>query len=98
MVEDLRTSPSKCRLHPLEPLGVAHPERQRLGSGETADRHREACPRHLERGKLLAVSCNDLQSSAAWPDFIAQFRPTFSETQPALRETDLQSSGSARNM
>jgi hypothetical protein len=48
-------------------------------------------------------TCNDLQSSAAGPDFIGQFRPEFdetvkgheptiSETQPAFHETDLQSS------
>jgi len=53
-------------------------------------------------------TCNGLQSSAARPDFIARIRstfsetgavvePEFSETQPALCETDLQSSGSARN-
>ena len=48
-------------------------------------------------------NCNDLQSSAARPDFIGQIRPTFdetverhkpeiSETQPGLFETDPQSS------
>jgi hypothetical protein len=49
------------------------------------------------------AKCNDLQSSAARPDFIGQIRPTFdetvdghkpeiSETQTGLFETDLQSS------
>jgi hypothetical protein len=53
-------------------------------------------------------NCNDLQSSATRPDFIAQFRPGFgetiaarqpalAETQPALRETDPQSSRWNRN-
>ena len=53
-------------------------------------------------------TCNDLQSSAARPDFIARFRPAFgetigvakpelSETQPALRETNPHSSAWDRN-
>jgi hypothetical protein len=41
--------------------------------------------------KFGFFSCNDLQSSAARPDFIGQIRPTFDETveghKPAISET-----------
>ena len=51
----------------------------------------------------LLARCNDLQSSATRPDFIARFRPAFGETvgvhepaigeiQPELTETNLHSS------
>jgi hypothetical protein len=52
---------------------------------------------------ITDLICNDLQSSATRPDFIARFRPAFGETvgvhepaigetQPGLTETNLQSS------
>jgi hypothetical protein len=59
--------------------------------------------RHPVRLDVRTASCNDLQSSAARPDFIARFRPAFGETvgihepaigetQPELTETNLHSS------